>query len=162
VKDVDDIFSSDAVTAIGTCAKRVPAVSGECLKTLIKLLQSKHGISPFLCCHSSKSHSILSPLIESTIASSILVLRSLLLSSSHPTSTSLTSIITRLVSHLQSGQIRDPTAKATVYWLVGQCVGEDGEKMLKEGCAADVVRLGARDFASEVRSFPAFCYMPRD
>jgi len=149
VKDVDDAFSSDAVTAIGTCAKRVPAVSGECLKTLIKLLQSKHGE---LCLVILVSH--LSLIIvhrtESTIASSILVLRSLLLSSSLPTSTSLTSIITRLVSHLQSGQIKDPIAKATVYWLVGQCVGEDQEKMLKEGCAADVVRLGARDFASEV------------
>jgi hypothetical protein len=43
VKDIDDKFSSDSVTAIGTCAQRVPAVSGECLKTLIKLLQSKHG-----------------------------------------------------------------------------------------------------------------------
>ncbi|GAA5949390.1 hypothetical protein JCM3765_003393 [Sporobolomyces pararoseus] len=128
VTDLDDKFSSDAVTAIGTCAQRVPAVSGDCLKTLIKLLRSKH---------------------EPTIASSILVLRSLLLSSSFPASTSRTSIITRLVSHLHSGQIRDPTAKATVYWLIGQCVREDGEKLLKEGCAADVVRLGAKNFPQE-------------
>ncbi|GAA5993961.1 hypothetical protein JCM5350_008340 [Sporobolomyces pararoseus] len=128
VRDLDDKFSSDAVAAIGTCAQRVPAVSGDCLKTLIKLLGSKH---------------------EPTIASSILVLRSLLLSSSLPASTSRTSIITRLVSHLHSGQIRDPTAKATVFWLVGQCVREDGEKLLKEGCAADVVRLGVKNFQQE-------------
>lgn len=43
IKDVDDEFSSMAVSAIGTCAERVPAVSRECLKTLIKLLASKHG-----------------------------------------------------------------------------------------------------------------------
>lgn len=87
---------------------------------------------------------------EPTIASSILVLRSLLLSRTFPTTTSRTSIITRLVSHLHSGQIKDPAAKATVYWLVGQCVREDGEKLLKEGCAADVVRLGAKSFPQEV------------
>ncbi|GAA5915200.1 uncharacterized protein JCM6883_001765 [Sporobolomyces salmoneus] len=128
VKDIDDSFSSSAVHAIGTCAQRVPAVSGECLKTLIKLLSSKH---------------------ESTIVSSILVLRSLLLSTSLPTTTSRTSIITRLVSQLHSGQIRDPTAKSTVYWLVGQSVADEGGKLLRDGCAADVVRLGAKNFHQE-------------
>lgn len=43
VKDVEDDFSAAAIAAIGTCAQRVPSIAGECLKTLIKLSQSKNG-----------------------------------------------------------------------------------------------------------------------
>ncbi|GAA5860737.1 hypothetical protein JCM1840_001947 [Sporobolomyces johnsonii] len=124
VQDIDDDFSSDAVVAIGTCARRVSAVAGDCLKTLIKLLQSKH---------------------EPTIATSVLVLRSLLLSRSLPASTSRAAVITRLVLHMHSGRIQDPTARATVYWLVGQCAAEG----LVEGCGPDTVRLGAKSFTQE-------------
>ncbi|GAA5959599.1 hypothetical protein JCM21900_002950 [Sporobolomyces salmonicolor] len=124
IQDVDDAFSSDAVVAVGTCARRVPAVAGDCLKTLIKLLQSKH---------------------EPTIATSVLVLRSLLLSRSLPASTSRAAVITLLVSHMHSGKIQDPTARATVYWLVGQCAAEG----LVEGCGPDTVRVGAKSFTQE-------------
>ncbi|CEQ42338.1 SPOSA6832_04133, partial [Sporobolomyces salmonicolor] len=124
IQDVDDAFSSDAVVAVGTCARRVPTVAGDCLKTLIKLLQSKH---------------------EPTIATSVLVLRSLLLSRSLPASTSRAAVITLLVSHMHSGKIQDPTARATVYWLVGQCAAEG----LVEGCGPDTVRLGAKSFTQE-------------
>ncbi|GAA6038326.1 hypothetical protein JCM8097_003945 [Rhodosporidiobolus ruineniae] len=133
VKDPDAAFSRDAVTAIGTCAQRVPAVAGECLKVLIKLLQSPH---------------------EPTVSTAVLVLRTILLSPSFPSSARLSrgTIIARLASFLcpaapgGKGKIQDPHARATVYWLVGQYAADEG---LLEGVGPDVVRLGARGFADE-------------
>ncbi|GAA5995986.1 uncharacterized protein JCM10292_004872 [Rhodotorula paludigena] len=128
VDDEDDTFSADAVTAVGTCAHRVPAVAPECLDTLSKLLQSKHN---------------------SIVSTTVLVFRTLLRSSSFPSTASRSNIITRLASYLCAGRIADPAARATVYWLVGQ-YAEEG---LVEGCGPDVVRLGTKGFAQE--SLPA-------
>ncbi|GAA5901016.1 hypothetical protein JCM6882_006002 [Rhodosporidiobolus microsporus] len=143
VKDTDDSFAKDAIHAIGTCAQRVPAVAGECLKTLIKLLQSSH---------------------ESTVSTAVLVLRTLLRSpsfsttiSSSPNSSSRKAIITRLASYLfpspsepdAPSKIQNAEARATVFWLVGQYAEEGG---MVEGCGPDVVRLGAKGFAQESSS----------
>ncbi|GAA5905071.1 hypothetical protein JCM8208_007675 [Rhodotorula glutinis] len=132
IKDDDDAFAADAITAIGTCAMRVPAVAIECLETLTKLLQSKH---------------------DRTVTSAVLVFRTLLRSSSFPSSSSSkspsrTAIVTRLAAHLYAGRITDPAARATVFWLVGQYAAEDGGAIV-EGCGAEVVRLGAKGFATE-------------
>ncbi|SCV73435.1 BQ2448_7361 [Microbotryum intermedium] len=124
VKDGDEAFSADAIKAIGSCAQQVPAVSEECLQTLIELTQSKHDI---------------------IIAQSVLVLRSLLRSPHLPSSTSRPAVITRLVDLLEADRIMAPTARATIYWLVGQFVS-DG---LVSTVAPDVVRLGAIGFAEE-------------
>lgn len=43
VKDTNDAFSAQAIAALGVCAERVPGVAEECLKSLIKLSQSKNG-----------------------------------------------------------------------------------------------------------------------
>ncbi|SCZ95255.1 BZ3500_MvSof-1268-A1-R1_Chr11-2g03386 [Microbotryum saponariae] len=124
VKDGDEMFSADAIKAIGSCAQQVPAVSEECLQTLIELTQSKH---------------------EVIIAQSVLVLRSLLRSPHLPSSTSRPAVITRLVDLLEADRIKTPTARATIYWLVGQFVS-DG---LVSTVAPDVIRLGAIGFAEE-------------
>ncbi|GAA5864433.1 hypothetical protein JCM8547_005818 [Rhodosporidiobolus lusitaniae] len=127
VKDTDESFSRDAISAIGTSSQRVPAAAPDCLKALIKLLQSKH---------------------EPTISTSILVLRTLLTSPSFPSSTtSRKDIITRLASslHSSSSRIQDPNARATVYWLVGQ-YAEEG---MLDGVGPDLVRMGAKGFKDE-------------
>ncbi|GAA6054425.1 hypothetical protein JCM3770_007210 [Rhodotorula araucariae] len=124
VKDDDDAFSADAITAIGTCAQRVPAVAPECLETLAKLLQSKH---------------------DATVSTTVIVFRTLLRSSSWSSTASRGAVITRLASYLSGGRIADPAARASVYWLVGQ-FAQDG---LVEGCGPEVVRIGAKGFASE-------------
>lgn len=43
VQASEDAFSACAIAAIGTCAQRVPSVTAECLKTLIKLAQGENG-----------------------------------------------------------------------------------------------------------------------
>ncbi|GAA5847068.1 hypothetical protein JCM9279_002675 [Rhodotorula babjevae] len=132
IKDDDDAFAADAITAIGTCAMRVPAVATECLETLTKLLQSKH---------------------DRTVTSAVLVFRTLLRSSSFPSSSSTkspsrTAVVMRLAAHLHAGRITDPAARATVFWLVGQFAAEEGGAIV-EGCGAEVVRLGAKGFTTE-------------
>ncbi|TNY20410.1 adaptin N terminal region-domain-containing protein [Rhodotorula diobovata] len=130
IKDDDDAFASDAITAIGTCALRVPGVAPECLETLSKLLQSKH---------------------DRTVTSAVLVFRTLLRSPSFPTKhASRTALVTRLAAHLHAGRMQDPAARASVYWLVGQYAAEDdGGGGIVEGCGAEIVRLGAKGFAHE-------------
>lgn len=81
------------------------------------------------------------------IAQSVLVLRSLLRSNDFPSATaSRAIIITRLVVLLEAGKIKVPTARANIYWLIGQFAG-DG---LTETIAPDAVRLGAKGFSTEV------------
>ncbi|BGO94399.1 hypothetical protein NBRC10512_002097 [Rhodotorula toruloides] len=124
VKDIDDVFSAEAVKAIGTCAQQVPQVAPECLQTLTNLLESKH---------------------DPTVSTAVLVLAALICSPTFPSTASRSSTITRLASYLYTGKIKNTSARATVYWLVGQFAA-DG---LVEGCGPDVVRLGAKNFAEE-------------
>ncbi|BGP19223.1 AP-3 complex subunit beta [Rhodosporidiobolus nylandii] len=128
VNDMDESFSRDAISAIGSCAQKVPSVAGECLTVLINLLGSVH---------------------ESTIATTILTLRTLLTLPTFPSSgkTSRTAVITRLAALLHAPtprRIQSAEARATVYWLVGQYA-----EGLMDGCAPDLVRLGAREFKEE-------------
>ncbi|GAA5985274.1 hypothetical protein JCM10908_002598 [Rhodotorula pacifica] len=124
VEDVDDAFAASAIQAIGTCAQRVPQAAPECLQKLTKLLQSKH---------------------DSTVATAVLVLQTLVRSPSFPATASRSNVITRLASYLYTGKVTDPIARSTIYWLVGQFAPEG----LLEGCGPDVVRLGAKQFAEE-------------
>ncbi|PRQ75849.1 Adaptin N terminal region-domain containing protein, partial [Rhodotorula toruloides] len=124
VKDIDDVFSAEAVKAIGTCAQQVPQVAPECLMTLTNLLKSKH---------------------DPAVSTAVLVLAALICSPTFPSTASRSSTIARLGSYLYTGKIKDASARATVYWLVGQFAA-DG---LVEGCGPDVVRLGAKNFAEE-------------
>ncbi|KAM0791866.1 hypothetical protein ACM66B_004123 [Microbotryomycetes sp. NB124-2] len=124
VNDPDEDFSAKAISAIGTCARRVPAAMDRCLKVLIKL-------------SSSKSDTITSR--------SVLVLRSLLSSNQFPRAVSRLEIIEKLVALLHENKIGQPAARASIYWLVGQ-FAEDG---LVETIAPDTVRVGAKNFAHE-------------
>ena len=54
-------------------------------------------------------------------------------------------VITRLVDLLEADRIKAPTARATIYWLVGQ-FAPDG---LLSTVAPDTIRLGAIGFATE-------------
>lgn len=81
------------------------------------------------------------------IAQSVLVLRSLLRSPRFPKATSRAAIIGTLVVLLEAGRIKAPTARATVYWLVGQFADEG----FVESLGPDLVRTGAKGFAEEVR-----------
>lgn len=128
VEDVDVGFAASAIEAIGTCAQRVPQVAPECLQKLTKLLQSKH---------------------DPTVATTVLVLQTLVRSPSFPATASRSAVITRLASYLYTGKVTDAVARSTIYWLVGQFAPEG----LLEGCGPDVVRLGAKQFAEE--SIPA-------
>ncbi|KAM0748595.1 ARM repeat-containing protein [Meredithblackwellia eburnea MCA 4105] len=123
VKDTDEEFSNDAIAAIGTCAKRVPAVADECVSTLLQLVKGKH---------------------DSVLAQAIVVLRTLLTSPS--SASSRAPIASTLVQLLDTGRIRSPTAKSNIYWLLGQYC--DQGKILEQ-CVPDAVRVGARNFAEE-------------
>ncbi|TKA51232.1 hypothetical protein B0A53_05808 [Rhodotorula sp. CCFEE 5036] len=96
VEDVDDGFAASAIQAIGTCAQRVPQVAPECLQQLTKLLQSKH---------------------DPTVATTVLVLQTLVRSPSFPATASRAAVITRLASYLYTGKVTDPVARSTIYWL---------------------------------------------
>lgn len=85
---------------------------------------------------------------DPTVASAVLVLQTLVRSPSFPSTASRSSVIARLASYLYTSKVTDPIARSTIYWLVGQ-FAQDG---LLEGCGPDVVRLGAKQFAEEVRS----------
>lgn len=60
--------------------------------------------------------------------------------------------MTRLVVLLEAGKIQAPSARAEVYWLVGQYAPMG----LLETVGPDVVRVGAKGFVNEVR-----CSLPR-
>ncbi|BGP26901.1 AP-3 complex subunit beta [Rhodotorula toruloides] len=124
VNDIDDVFSAEAVKAVGTCAQQVPQVAPECLKTLTDLLTSKH---------------------DPIVSTAVLVHATLICSPTFPSTASRSSIITRLGSYLYTGKIKDASARATVFGLVGQFAA-DG---LVEGCGPDVIRFGAQNFAEE-------------
>lgn len=83
--------------------------------------------------------------VDSTVATAVLVLQTLVRSPSFPITASRANVITRLASYLYTGKVTDPVARSTVYWLVGQFAAEG----LLEGCGPDVVRLGAKQFAEE-------------
>ncbi|KAK4695535.1 hypothetical protein P7C70_g8532, partial [Phenoliferia sp. Uapishka_3] len=135
VKDTDEAFSADAITAIGTCAQRVPAVAEECLQTLIRLSQSKTGSSlpPLPSLSSFTTTSKYRPLTSYSLSSST-------------TGASRPVLIETLVTLLEEGRIVAPAARANVYWLLGQFCREGD---LLEEVVADTVRLGVRGFADE-------------
>lgn len=94
---------------------------------------------------SIRADMFLSP--DPTVATTVLVLQTLVRSPSFPATASRAAVITRLASYLYTGKVTDPVARSTIYWLVGQFAREG----LLEGCGPDVVRLGAKQFAEEVR-----------
>jgi AP-3 complex subunit beta len=80
------------------------------------------------------------------VTQSVLVIRSLLRSSPERGVLSRAQVIGRLVRLLETNKIKSPAARATVYWLVGEYAVEG----LLETVAADVLRLGAKSFETEV------------
>lgn len=87
------------------------------------------------------------------VTQSILVLRSILRSKNFiPTSTATSrfTIISQLIDLMEDARIVTPSARDDVYWLVGQYAGEG---LLEDG-APDLLRLGAKGFAEEVRRGP--------
>lgn len=151
IKDSDDNFSAQAIAAIGTSAQLVPAIAEDCLKALIKLSQSKNGQSLLRCVRIRWTHSVENT--EIIITQSVEILRALLQSPSFPPTVSKASIITRLVLLLENGKIKAPTARADIFWLVGQFaeVGTVGESV-----GPDLIRIGAKGFIEEVRfAFPS-------
>ncbi|CED84163.1 Vesicle coat complex AP-3, beta subunit [Phaffia rhodozyma] len=116
-RDTDDKISQAAIEAIGYCAQHTPEIREKATHHLLRLLKKKR---------------------ESTITSSILVLKGLILSS--PSSSSL-DLVARLASRLDD--IRNPKARACVVGLVGEHLGSDGR------LGAEVLRIGVKGFIDE-------------
>lgn len=158
VKDTDDIFSAEAITAIGVCSRKVPAVAQDCLRTLLQLVRSSNGESSFLLRYEGEcaDPTYLACSKDIVIAQSVLVLRSLLQSSSLTSTISRVSTIQNLVHLLLDDQIKLSSAQANIYWLIGQYASIEVPDELLSSAASlgpDSVRLGALHFATEVSSF---------
>ncbi|KAI0784468.1 adaptin N terminal region-domain-containing protein [Abortiporus biennis] len=148
--DSDDVLVTDAIRAIGYCARLVPDSTQQCLTALMAFIQSPHDI---------------------VVANAVLVLKSLVQIRLHQAQTSFApttgvfspmSIISRLAYRID--EIRHPKARACVIWLVGQYAsssesstpgGQNGvptKSVGPEGLtpwAADVLRKSAANFAQE-------------
>jgi hypothetical protein len=77
--------------------------------------------------------------------------------SNNDKSISRSKLISRLSGLLISGKIKVATAKANVYWLVGQYAIEEPEV---QKFAVEVVRVAVKGFHSEVRSPGSFIGEP--
>lgn len=81
-------------------------------------------------------------IVASSVTATILVLKSLILSpASSPAGAA--SLVARLASKLPA--IQNSEARACVVWLVGEHPGDGGRMGM------EILRLGTKDFASEVR-----------
>ncbi|KAJ3481196.1 hypothetical protein NLI96_g7828 [Meripilus lineatus] len=143
-EDADDELVSDAIQAIGYCARLVPESTQQCLTALMSFIQSRY---------------------DPVVTNAVLVLKSLVQVRLHQkaaiaavsSSFSPTSIISKLAYRIDD--IRHPKARACVLWLVGQHAGTDSlpvengvQRIGPEGItpwAPDVLRKATITFAKE-------------
>lgn len=115
---VDPDLVRESVRAIGRCAQSDPNTADLCLRILLNQITS---------------------LDDNLVSESLTVIRHLI--QQDPSSHEKTVI--QLVKHL--GLTRNPDARATIVWLVGEFAGLEPEKNF----APDVLRIMVKDFANE-------------
>ncbi|PWY84873.1 ARM repeat-containing protein [Aspergillus heteromorphus CBS 117.55] len=108
----------ESVRAIGRCAQSDPMTADHCLHVLLSQITS---------------------LDDNLVAESLTVIRHLI--QQDPASHEKTVI--QLVKHL--GLTKNPDARATIVWLVGEFAGAEPERNI----APDVLRILVQDFANE-------------
>lgn len=128
----EDSVAQASIDALGHLIRLVPSLANKGLATLMRLLKSHRG---------------------ALVAAAVLVLKNVILSASSnlPPPQKL---VARLAKSLDA--ITNPSARASVFWLVGQfAAADDGIKMGMgwEGVASwvpDVLRRAVKGFPSEV------------
>jgi AP-3 complex subunit beta len=108
----------EAVRAIGRCAQSDARTSARCLSLLLKQITSLDG---------------------NLVAESLTVIRHLIQQDPTPH----TNTVMRLAKNLDTAT--NPSARASIIWLVGEFAGIDGENNI----APDVLRILAKGFADE-------------
>ncbi|KAI9724010.1 MAG: hypothetical protein M1812_000728 [Candelaria pacifica] len=108
----------ESVRAIGRCAQNDSSTSSRCLRLLLKQISSPDG---------------------NLVAESLTVIRHLI----QQDPLAHTRTVIRLAKNLDTA--RNPQARASIIWLVGEFAGVDGENNI----AADVLRILAKGFADE-------------
>ncbi|KAF8588900.1 hypothetical protein K439DRAFT_1334327 [Ramaria rubella] len=139
--DTDDQLVADSIHAIGRCARSVPDATPQCLTALMSFIQSDHDVIV------SNAVLVLKSLVQSQLSSrtDLSVLPS---SSKAPMH-----IIARLASKFD--EVRHPSARACILWLVGQYAGNteaSNDAPVIEGIAnwaPDTLRRMAKNFAQE-------------
>lgn len=156
MRNASEQISTAAIQALGLCAERQPEVRNQVTSILLKLLNKSRGTFSFglqrAMLRTIDFRTLL--LSDSIVATSILVLKKLILS--QPSDTSTFQSASKLVAQLASRWevIKSPSARACVLWLVGRHPGEGGLVGL------EVLRVGVKDFAQEVSlSFPFSAYV---
>lgn len=127
----NDTVAEEAVRAIGHCVRTLPNVADSGLRSLMRLLGSKRG---------------------AIVAQSVIVLKGVILqgvSGADPQR-----LVARLAKQLDN--ITNPSARASVFWLVGQFAASDAPDetlgLKWDGVAPwvpDVLRKGVKDFTQE-------------
>nr|ODN89320.1 AP-3 complex subunit beta [Cryptococcus depauperatus CBS 7855] len=123
----NDSVAEAAIQALGICIRSQPEVAPLGLSVLVKLLKSER---------------------EKLVAQAIIVLKSVILTQSFPASSTSLSEPRHLVARLAKGldNVFNPSARASVYWLVGQFASIDaGEESEKKGLGWEGVRLWVPD-----------------
>ncbi|KAG0226632.1 AP-3 complex subunit beta-2 [Actinomortierella wolfii] len=116
VKSPNKEFATKAIKAIGRCAVNIPEMAEGCLGGLLKLAHSNN---------------------DSIVAEAVVAIRNLIQERSQDD----TALIAQLTKSLD--QIKEPNARANVFWLVGQYCSR------LPTIAPDVLRQGAKSFTSE-------------
>ncbi|TXT12874.1 hypothetical protein VHUM_01275 [Vanrija humicola] len=129
----DDTVAEEAVRAIGHCVRIHPSVVDTGLRTLMRLLKSTRGV---------------------LVAQAVIELKGVILSQAAVSSSTPQNLVARLAKQLDN--ITNPSARASVFWLVGQFAADDSADTtfgLKwPGLAPwvpDVLRKGVKSFITE-------------
>ncbi|KAL7269644.1 AP-3 complex subunit beta [Rhizina undulata] len=117
-KGYDKELVKEAVKAIGRCAQTQTKNAARCLRLLLRQIESSDGI---------------------LVAESLTVIRHII---QHDPATHSKTVV-RLAKALDTAT--NPSARASIIWLVGEFAGMDGGNNV----AADTLRILARDFPSE-------------
>ncbi|KAF8510763.1 adaptin N terminal region-domain-containing protein [Gautieria morchelliformis] len=141
--DTDDQLVADSIHAIGRCARAVPDSNKQCLTALMSFIQSDHDV---------------------VVSNAVMVLKSLVQSqlSTRPPSlldpTSGSKAPLHIISRLayKFDEVRHPSARACILWLVGQYAGRTEASVNSatsiEGVtdwAPDTLRKVAKNFSQE-------------
>ncbi|KAF9973751.1 AP-3 complex subunit beta-2 [Actinomortierella ambigua] len=116
VKSPNKEFATKSIKAIGRCAVNIPEMAEGCLGGLLKLVHSTN---------------------DSIVSEAVVAIRNLIQERSQDD----TALIAQLTKSLD--QIKEPNARANVFWLVGQYCGRLAT------IAPDVLRQGAKSFTTE-------------
>lgn len=145
-----------AIQAIGRCAREIPESTEHCLGLLMNMIKSSFGSLP-------APLFLILPLISTSdivISNAVLVLKSLYqsqfgLRAVGGAPPAHDNIVSRLARRFPD--IRHPSARASVLWLVGQYASLPADQPSKipdipgiVDWAPDILRLSAKSFATEV------------